>query len=171
VTDELGWEIPGVPREVRPDFDGTLAADAQLTQDGTAPVAGSAGSGRQTRGRGPAAGRASRPKASASALADSSAGAFALPPDRFPADSFPPDGLVPTAPTPSSEGASSSATAVRPQGASPTASEAASLAPGPLPAGGPLPPGSPGEALAYLGAALDYLAHFGCGVMDGRAAG
>src|ERR1700722_14065468 len=67
---ELGWDIPGVPRDVRLDVDGPSAAD------GPASPAGVPGS-RKPRAGGPAAGRSSRPKFSASALAGSSAGAFA----------------------------------------------------------------------------------------------
>jgi Domain of unknown function (DUF222)/HNH endonuclease len=133
---DLGWDIPGVPRDVRP------GSDALLTADGPASPRGHSESRRQARTQCGATAKSSRPKASASAFAGSSTGAFARPSDgAWTARSSPSTGTVPSPSVSSSSSSSSS-------------SGSASAGSGPA---GPVPD-SPAEALALLDAALAYLA-------------
>ncbi len=136
-----GWDIPGVPREAPPDGGG-LAADGSVLSPGAPPAAGSPSeAGSPQRGR--RSGRKAR-AGSVSASGGLSAGAFAglAGADRHSGSS------VSAAPNPAS------ADPVFPDG---SAADCAGLR-GSMPGGG-VRVTDPAQALAYLTAGLEFLAH------------
>ena len=147
-----GWAIPGVPRDV--------PESAQGTDGSAAPAAGAGGSGRAAGAGGPGGtvigrGRGSRtPRMwSVSALAGSSAGAFAGAADPLARSAHSAElseaaSILPPAP--------SSA----PAPSSPSASSAAgSQRAGSPDAAGGVQPNDAAQALAFVSAGLDFLAH------------
>ncbi len=164
-----GWDIPGIPRGAAspaaciPAGDDSPPGAGSCRGEGSPAAAGSRAAA-SAAGRTPASSQTPRPAASASASAGSSAGAFAAPMPAGPTSVIPPCDVASNATRPGGDTAGSAALGgTRPGGGTgdSAAGDRASRGAdgGPPTAGTQVRAADPVQALAFLEAGLEFLAH------------